>query len=258
MIMEKTAAFFNRYLLTQFDVDSGALTALGVIIHNFPEAGVFHGTILRGKESIGNFILKVDESCAEQQVDIDLANLTGPPATDPCCNQPTGRTFMLSPKGFAVFHVSRGAGGFSVLLNSANDQKSNLDSRTLQKQDHFAVTILRPGTYSVVNSSGKGESRAELVVSYPQPGSRKRFEQLPAQMVTVTDKGFEPRRIQVAAAQTHVYEIKTSARIHIKLEKPDDGPSDRERNKYPSWSQPAVEQKSDQQKKKQKTSTKHW
>lgn len=247
--MEKTTALFNRYLLTQFDLDSGALTALGVVIHNFPKPGVYQGTMLRGKESISNFVLKVDENCVQMQVDIDLANVTSA-TPDPCCDEAANRTFVVNPKGYAVFHVSGGPGGFSVLLGPSDTQTPELlfDSRKLQEGDHFAATVLRPGSYSVNNALSKGESRAELVVAYPQPG-RSRYEQPPVQIVTVTAKGFEPKRIQVAAGQSHVYDIKTPARIHIKLEKPYDGPSGPKR-KYPSWTQASVEQKPDQQKEK--------
>ena len=237
--MEKPTALLNRYLFTQIGLDSGALTSLGVVMHTFPQPGLYRGVVLRGEDSVGSFLLEVAEDSPQTQVDIDLAKVKAP-AAEPCCDEASRAPYVVSPRGYAVFHVSSGPGGFSVVVGRGDPRKPEVlfDSRELLEGDLFAATILRPGSYTVSNVLARGQARAELVVAYPQP-AKERYAQPPVHTVTLTAKGFEPERMRVAAAQSQVYHIKGRARIRIALEKPDDGPLGPGRT-HPGWHQPDV------------------
>jgi hypothetical protein len=163
-------AFINHHLFTQTSLDSGSLTMLGAVIHNFPEAGEYFGTVFRGSQTVASFRLTVDKESPAMQVNIDLATLHLPPP-EPCdCKagpHDQEHHFVVNPKGYAVFHVSRGAGGFAVRVGKVPGEYETkfFDSRELREGDLFAATLIRPGTYSVTNV--KTGARGEVVVAYP-------------------------------------------------------------------------------------------
>ncbi|MDP2659400.1 MAG: hypothetical protein Q8R28_01545, partial [Dehalococcoidia bacterium] len=166
-------AFINRDLITQTGVDSGALTMLGSVVRNFPEPGEYLGTVFQGDREGARFQLAVDKESAAMQVDIDLANLSAAPREECPCKEGSGgglRRFVVNPKGYVVFHVSRGPGGYAVRVAgvAGEHQGKPFDSRELQEGDLFAVTLIRPGAYSVSNLSNK--ARGEIVVAYPKAG----------------------------------------------------------------------------------------
>ena len=221
--MEKTTGLFNRYLFTQIGLDSGSLTSLGVVMHCFEKPGLYRGQVRRGDSDAGSFLLSVDAESPQMQVDIDLAHLA--PAQD-CCDGKHSAGYVVNPRGYAVFHVSDGPGGFHVLVATADGVRGDaaFDSRELHDGDMFAATILRPGAYAVANTASRARPKADLVVAYPQAAMR-RAAGLPVQMVAVTERGFDPGRMRGEVTQSQVFQIKGTARIRIELEKADDGPS---------------------------------
>jgi hypothetical protein len=96
------------------------------------------------------------------------------------------------------------------------------DSRELTEGDIFAVTMIRPGTYSVTNVHA--DTRGEIVVTYPKLG---KVPYRPSNPITIdcTKKAFNRKEIKIAPAQGQVYHIKTRSRIKIELLRPDDGAS---------------------------------
>jgi hypothetical protein len=221
--MEQTTGLFNRYLFTQIGLDSGNLTSLGVVIHCFEKPGLYRGQVRRGEEDRGAFLLRVDADCPQMQVDIDLAHLVAP---EDCCDGKRSAGYVVNPKGYAVFHVTDGPGGFHVVVGREEMAKGEalFDSRELHDGDMFAATILRPGAYVVANSLSRARDKADLVVAYPR-GEAPGYGALPAQMVAVSDRGFMPERIRVEVTQSQVFQIKGPARIRIDLQKADDGPA---------------------------------
>ena len=156
--------------------------------------------------------------------------------------------------------VSRGADGYAVRVGIIGEKHESgmFDSRELKKGDLFAVTLIRPGTYSVTNVNTKAKS--EIVVSYPkiekirepycppepvliectkksfEPGKimEKAFEQNKS-----TKKAFERGRIEIKPAQGQVYRFKTPSRIKIRLVRPDDGPKGPRQPRIARWEKPA-------------------
>jgi plastocyanin len=218
---------FDQNLFTQTGLDSGLLTMLGAVIHSLPEPGEYRGSVHKAGGEQAVFYITVDKNSPVAHADIDLATLreyATNSAQKECCGESTENRFTVNPKGYVVFHVSGGSGGFSVHLRRAEeDPKTQVfNSQELGEGDIFSATILRPGTYSVVNLPAK--ARGELVVSYPEIG--KAAYRPPAPLhVQVTQRGFEPARVELKPGQGVVFEIKASARIVTELLKPDDGPS---------------------------------
>jgi hypothetical protein len=215
---------FDRNLFAQIGLDSGSLTMLGAVIHSFREPGEYRGSVDTEDEGQAVFYISVDKESPVAQVNIDLSTLAQPSETDEKCGcEGSQNRFSVNPKGYAVFHVSGGAGGYHVHVRRAkeNAEEKVFDSRQLDDGDIFSAVILRPGTYSVVNVHT--EARAEIVVPYPQVSETPYRPPAPVH-VQATRGHFEPRRIELYPGQGLLFECKTTSRIRIELEKPDDGP----------------------------------
>ena len=224
----------DRNLFTQMGLDSGSLTMLGTVVHSFAQPGEYRGVVHDGPQVKAVFTISVDNHSADAQVSIDLASLVAggdaaPPGDDSCCKEATPhsaepRRFVVNPRGYALFHVSKGAGGFYVHVRRADaDQKDmGYDSRALVEGDVFTAIVLRPGMYSIVNQPTG--ARGELTVSYPKPGDGPCQPPAPVRVVCGA-KSFEPARLHTDPGQGVIFECRAPSRIQIRLEKPDDGPN---------------------------------
>ncbi|NIS69849.1 MAG: hypothetical protein GTO12_13125 [Proteobacteria bacterium] len=170
---------------------------------------------------MGRFRVGVEEQCSAIQVDIDLEALNLPFSKHFESEQ--RNRFLVNPRGYTVFHVSNGAGGYAVVLKRSDGkgEVTVFDSRELNKGDLFAVTLLRPGTYSVTNVNTKAQG--EIVVAYPTIG---KVPYRPPEPVSIqcTENALKPNKVNLKPAQGHVYRFETPSRIRIELVKPDDGP----------------------------------
>jgi len=227
---------FDKNLFTQVGLDSGSLTMLGGVTHRFLEPGQYRGVVYQGKEILGGFYISVDKDSAAAQANIDLAAFEGSSATPAtssgnsgCGCQPGGThapaKFELNPKGYAVFHVSAGPGGYAVRVGKAVEdpkEQNQFDSRELKGDDIFSAFILRPGTYSVMNVLGKG--KGEVTVSYPKIGKTPYRPPSPVE-VEFSDRGCEPGKVELQPGQAVLFRCKVPSRIKLELLKADDGPN---------------------------------
>jgi hypothetical protein len=211
--------------LARVGLDSGALTLLGAVAQRFEIPGEYRGTVRRGDAIERVFYLSVDQESPVAAADIDLAALADPgdQRTDSCCRPDSEPRFTVNPRGYAVFRVSGGTGGYSVNLRRADpDEKTPVfNSARLDGGAVFSASVLRPGSYSVTN--GLSRTRAELTVSYP-PRAFSSYRPGEPIHVAVMEQGFNPARIAVGPAQGLVFDCKAPARIVIALEMADDGP----------------------------------
>jgi hypothetical protein len=228
------ATTFDRNFFTQIGLDSGSLTMLGVIVHTFGEPGEYRGVVVSGDHNEATFYVSVDPDCAVAGVNIDLASLTGtaPQTTDGgtagCCGQDNtasggaGPRYVVHPKGYAVFRVSGGAGGYAVNVRKADEDPKlqAYDTRTLRSGDIFSAILMRPGRYSVRNALAN--ARAEVTVAYPNVGETA--YKPPAPEVVELRETIEPARIELHPMQGLNFNVHTAARIVIELEEADDGP----------------------------------
>jgi hypothetical protein len=245
---------FDKNLFMQVGLDSGSLTMLGGVTHRFMESGQYRGVAYRGKETLGNFYINVDKNSPVAQANIDLAIFEKNPTTAAgtsasgtscgCEEGVTGETrFELNPKGYAVFHVSRGAGGYSVrVAKAAEDPKeqNQFDNRELKREDIFSAVIIRPGTYSVTNTLAKGNG--EVTVSYPKAGKTPYRPPSPIS-VECSASGFEPAKVEVQPGQAVLFHCKVPSRIKLELRKADDGPTRSTEQGRPGWKKAALPEK---------------
>jgi hypothetical protein len=217
----------DRFLFTQVGLDSGMLTMLGAVIHSFGDAGEYRGTVRTTDGPEATFYVGVDKNCAVAQVNIDLARLAGAMeqahASGAPCAEPR---FIVYPKGYAVFHVGSGPGGYSVNVRRAVEDPDvkAYDSRELQPGDIFSAMLLRPGVYSMRNLSSSAQG--ELTVAYPVIGQTA-FRPPPPINVECGE-GFDPGAVQLQPSQGINFHVKAPARIKIELVRADDGPTRQE------------------------------
>lgn len=216
--------------IAQTGLDSGALTMLGAVARRFAEPGEYRGTVRRGDTIEKVFYLLVDRESPVASADIDLAKLAGslPQQEETgrdCCPGEAEARFSVNPRGYVLFRVSGGRGGYSVNLRRADpDEKTPVfNSTVLDGGANFSARVLRPGAYSVTNAHG--EARASLTVAYP-PKAFSGFHPPEALRVEVTERGFQPEKIELMPAQGLIFECRAPARIVITLERPDDGPGE--------------------------------
>lgn len=230
----------NLQIFTQTSFDSGSLGGLGAVVHRFDQPGDHRITVLQAEKTLHTIGLKVTPT------------LRQPPATGqptPASPSPTSLHVDLSgalssiadlaPQSYVLFHAPQGTSGFAVQIHAAGaeNQPPVFDSRKLQTNDIFTVTLLRPGRYSLVNAgmSAKGEIR----VSYPVIGTTAYVPPDPLS-VQVSAKGFAPNTIELKPAQGLIFHIQdVAARIQINLVEPDDGPRGGGRKPLFRWEKPA-------------------
>jgi hypothetical protein len=243
---------FDQNLFTQIGLDSGSLTMLGGVTHRFLEPGQYRGVVYRGKESFGRFYINVDKNSPVAQANIDLAAFESSPSapamntSGASCGCPgesakTDTKFELNPKGYAVFHVTAGAGGYAVRVGKAAEdpkQQNQFDSRELKSDDIFSAVILRPGTYSASNTLGS-KAKGKITVGYPKIGKTAYRPPAPAK-VECSAHGFEPANVELQPGQAVLFHTAVPSRITIELVKPDDGPGDRTQHTRAGWNKAAL------------------
>lgn len=215
----------DRHFFTQIGLDSAALTMLGTVVHSFCEPGEYRGTVHAGDGPEATFYVSVDKSCAVAQVNIDLAALvedTTEADGDCGCSDPGGRRFVVHPKGYAVFHVGHGAGGYGVNVRRADEdpELKAYDTRTLVAGDIFAASLHRPGTYALRNVLT--QAQAEVKVAYPGRGETA-YRPPPACHVDVGEE-IDQACIELKPLQGLNLHVTCPAHITIELVEPDDGP----------------------------------
>jgi hypothetical protein len=224
---------FDRNLFTQIGLDSGSLTMLGTVAHSFSEPGEYRGVVHLGEKVAAVFAVSSDKSSPNASATIDLQSLVSGaagahPAGCACCKgHPAGdggpRRFVVNPRGYTLFHISGGAGGYYVHIRrtDAPPEDKGYDTRSLAAGDIFTAIVLRPGSYTIENTHTK--ARGTLVVGYPKRGE-KRYRPPGPLRVKCGPRSFDPNRLEIQPGQGVIFEVGAPARIQIRLEKPDDGP----------------------------------
>jgi hypothetical protein len=227
---------FDQNLFTQTGLDSGALNMLGALTHSLSEPGDYRGSVHRGSENIAAFYIVADKNSPVAQANIDLSTLDPSVIKAPshhlddqgprCCGDSHSGTttqFTVNPKGFLVFHVSAGAGGYAVMVRKAAEDPNTtiFNSRELSEGDVFSASIIRPGTYSVENvlTNAKGQ----IIVAYPRRGETAYRPPGPI-VFHCSANEIEPERADLQPGQGINFHFKVRSRIKIELLRADDGP----------------------------------
>ncbi|MHB8625275.1 MAG: hypothetical protein ACYDBJ_25460 [Aggregatilineales bacterium] len=219
----------NLQIFTQTSFDSGSLGGLGAVIHRFDQPGEHRITVLQAEKVIQTLGLKVTDIARQLPANAQPTSGAAPASSSPTAvhvdlSGALSPIADLTPQSYALFHAPQGIGGFAVQIHASgvDNQPPIFDSRKLQSNDIFTVTLLRPGRYSLTNA-GK-LAKGEIRVSYPVIGATAYRPPDPV-TVQVTAQGFHPHAIQLQPAQGLIFHIRdVAARIQIDLVEPDDGP----------------------------------
>jgi hypothetical protein len=226
----------DRNLFEQVGLDSGALTMLGAIVHSFREPGEYRGTLIRqASEPEAAFYVSADKNSPVAQVNIDLATLRQI-STEPanCCDAQEENRFVVNPKGYVLFHVSGGGGGYSVRVRKAEEDTNSkiFDSCELQEGDVFSAIVIRPGVYSMTNLLT--QAKGEIAVLYPRVG-KAAYRPPSPHVVECTAKAIRSDKVKLQPGQGLNFHIKVPSRIKIELVRPDDGTSHARKSVMRGW-----------------------
>jgi len=227
--------FVNRSLLEQTSFDSAAPSGLAAVVHRFSDPGPYVLTFLRDEHVIARYPLAVLEEPPKQearpvQLRIDLDKLRqGVPERPPALLAPTPAgerpaPFVLGVGGYAQFTSSRREGSYAILAERAEGhaKSEQFDSRRLAAADVFAVTMIRPGTYSLTNTLTG--AKGSITVAYPTIGKEPYRPPAPLS-VESAGHGFVPATIDLQPAQGIIFRFAVPSRIKIDLVEPNDGPA---------------------------------
>jgi hypothetical protein len=219
----------DPHLYTQVGLDSSALTMLGTVVHQPKVPGRYRGVVHYGPEVRAVFFVNADPDSPAAQATIDLARLDPPPSAAPdgeCCSDGSraATEFSVNPRGYLLFHVSAGAGGYYVHLRriDAKEEDRGYDTRILRDGDIFTAMLLRPGVYSITNTQTRARTRA--VVAYPVVGSEAYVPPPPIRLVCGKDAFEHTGTLELGVGQGLLFEAKSPSHLQIKLEQADDGP----------------------------------
>lgn len=207
--------FLNRAIFTQEAFDSGALSVLTTLFHRFPEAGDYEVFIWRGGQLRRRLHVSVGADYRDLQLNLDL---TAAGEEETRCGCEAESCYTLAEGGVLGFYVSQGTSRYAVKIIQTIDEKKEkrvwLDSQeVIPEGDLFAVTLFRPGVYSVRNTETKSESR--IRVSMPK-GKGYRADQ-PTLLQISKDGLFRRRLSRIQAGQSVVFQCNAPARIQIDL-----------------------------------------
>lgn len=203
----------NLKLLSTKTFDSGALGMMATVVHQFPRPGHYRAVIKKQGDAETEMDFLVGENSTVMQLDIDLSiairKAKARPGDD-CCKDINETPRIVSPKGYTLFFASSGSGYSVTVINS--DDKIEFDSTKLSAGDLFAISLLEPGTYSMVNKLEPGEG--EIVVNLT-PKMAKKIRNLETAYINVSQKGFDPKSMELTSSQGLVFRINDSARVLI-------------------------------------------
>lgn len=214
---------FNRHMLNKTIWDSGSISPLAAVVHDFREIGRYQGMVLRETETVSQFSLTVDDKYPEASINIDAGAINH-------------SAFIVSPRSHTVFQAPRDGGGYSVVVNKQDDgrKKTVFDNRELQSGDMFVTSLMRPGRYIVTDQAG---TKGDITVT--PPGKERicrisrplkgfmRYIAPEALTIEHTEKGFKPDNIKTESGQPLIFMVKRlRARIKIQFEGTSGEPDD--------------------------------
>jgi hypothetical protein len=208
----------NQNLFRHRETKSAAFNNLCTIIHKLPGEGIYRGEVVQGKRSQGTFHITCDPTTESSQVNIDLsafdalfrANVPGLPQTT---------EFAVGKEGYIVFHATGHHDGLYVKLTKLPKEKQApvFDSRQLGKGDIVAFRLWHAGPYTITNELGG--QKASVAVRDAENGKYPDLTKMDPVRVTLSDKGFDPARIEKWPVQALVVSLETTASLTLRSAK---------------------------------------
>lgn len=220
MTRTRSTMVLNRPVFTQHRFASFELTVLSTLIHRFGEAGTYQVTVTGGGQTRTDS-LNVSTVGSHQQVNIDMsqpgnaagAGFAAEGANGCCCEPAAGRDLAVG--GVVAFYASAGTGSYQVSVTNLGEREKRvvLDSaKTVPQGDYFAVTLVRPGSYRMVDELSRAEAQAH--VSIPE---RERIDTQHVAMLKLGEGGFEPSSVRLHSGQSIFVECGQEARLLVEL-----------------------------------------
>jgi len=225
----------NRQLFTQRVFDSGSLGVLASVIHQFQQPGRYEATVFRLGVPVATFSFVVDEKSEAHQLSIDLAGIDGSKKDKEDCCGKKAETRVVSCKGYVLFYASRGT-GYSVRVGTADEKEPAFDSQRLSKNDLFAMSLLDPAKYSIVDRIGG--AKGGITVGFSAEDA-KRLKSLDPAYVEARGSALEPADTRLVSTQGLVFRIHQSSRIVVERQ----GPTPKERRPVFQWRSGAIPEK---------------
>ena len=136
------------------------------------------------------------------------------------------RPACLATGGVMGFYVSQGTGRYTVTITRIiGDKKETVldNAKGLPAGDFFAVTLLRPGVYSVVNRLADAKSRVK--VDMPKRDSYRSGQ---ATLVQAVQGGFDAAEMSLTFGQSLVFQCQVPSQFVVELVEPAPETVDRE------------------------------
>jgi hypothetical protein len=226
----------NRQVFTTRVFDSGALTVLASVIHQFAEPGLYYVTIRRGDAVLGTTQFEVVADPGPTQLNVDLSvagsatarspflrSSRGPAGKDCNCGDhraappqaANAAIATVSSKGYVQFFVSQGEGGLSASVARADGNKVLFDTTALGAGDLFALSLIAPAAFSMANKLGT--ARGKITVTFSREVARRLKATAPV-FVDASKGAFAPNDIAVSSGQGIVFRVTDAARIVVTQE----------------------------------------
>jgi hypothetical protein len=219
--------------LNQTQFDSAAPAGTAVVVHKFESEGEFQLLLHQGRKQLRQTRLNVQPDSASDglteqaqgpgprdapvAVALDIATLLRPGA------QPPESTDLPGP-GYLSLTSSQPIPEHHLVVKARDGGDTVLDTRRLGPKSLFAVTLVRPGRYRLVNTISGAE--AAIVVTYPKVGKTP-YRPPEALEIDCGAKGFGASKFTISPAQGIIFRLSTESRIQLELVEPDDGPKQR-------------------------------
>lgn len=232
----------NREILTQTTFDSAAPHGLACVAHPFDEEGDLEIRV-RSRDGATVEVAPLTvapaerpEAAARAQKQQAPPSVEAPPAPQACVDlDPTalrrrgsharvsGR-HHLQRGGFLRVSASRASDGATVSVHDVASGECKFDCSVLDRGDIFAVTLIRPGDYMLLNE--RTGHRTVVRVAYPKRGATPYRPPKPLEL-TCDEGGFGGGEvIDLSPAQGLVVRPSAPSRFRLELTKPDDGPGE--------------------------------
>lgn len=186
------------------------------VIHQFGTPGFYRAEVRLKGQFVASYAFEVSETSGVNQLDVDLASLHHQAQRRSGCAceaQAQEGGPVVSPRGYVVFFVSHGDGGYSVVVGgSGGEGHPAFNSEALAEGDLFALSLLEPVGYQMTNRLGSARGRIE--VSFSRESARQVKTLEPIYVGTWRDR-FDPATVAAASTQGIVFRIHDAARVVV-------------------------------------------
>lgn len=211
-------ALFNPNLFKHREAASAGFNNLCTIIHRIREPGEYFGNVVCRDQLLGTFKLTCEKEATATQVDIDVSKFDAVLRAAAHAGSPCPERLSLSPDGHVVFFASGHHNGVYVTLAKAGQREQAVvfDSRKLDAGDLAVFRLFYPGAYRVADRAGA--ATLHLRVREEEDGRYPQLAKLPPVTVTLSERGFDPPKLEKWPAQALVIRFEKPGALELMSE----------------------------------------